>query len=108
MELILTVVHVTVCLFIIGLVLIQRGKGTDMGASFGAGASQTVFGSEGSAGFLTKATGWCAAIFFVSCLIMTYSANLAMRPSLSPTLQKAASGTVPVVQDEALSGLPVE
>lgn len=54
------------------LVLIQRGKGADIGAAFGSGASNTVFGSQGSASFLTRATAVVATLFFVTCLGLAY------------------------------------
>jgi len=62
---ILIVVYLVVALALIGLVLIQQGKGSDMGASFGAGASATLFGSNGSGNFLTKTTAILATLFFV-------------------------------------------
>ena len=62
---VLMVSYLVVALAIIGLVLIQQGKGADMGASFGAGASGTLFGSGGSGNFLTRATAICAVLFFV-------------------------------------------
>ncbi|PSJ45910.1 preprotein translocase subunit SecG [Zobellella taiwanensis] len=67
---ILLVVYLLIALALIGLVLIQQGKGADMGASFGAGASNTVFGSSGSGNFLTKATTLLAAGFFVVSLVL--------------------------------------
>lgn len=68
MEGFVLVVHVLVALAMVGLILLQQGKGAEMGASFGAGASQTVFGAAGSAGFLTKLTAALAAIFFATSL----------------------------------------
>jgi len=62
---ILIVVYVIVALALIGLILIQQGKGADMGASFGAGASATLFGSSGAGNFLTKTTTILATLFFV-------------------------------------------
>jgi preprotein translocase subunit SecG len=59
---------VVVALAIVGLVLLQQGKGADMGASFGSGASQTLFGSQGSGNFLTKLTWTLAFVFFALCL----------------------------------------
>jgi preprotein translocase subunit SecG len=67
---VLIIVYVLIALALIGLVLIQQGKGADMGASFGAGSSATVFGSGGSGNFLTKATTWLAVGFFVISLIL--------------------------------------
>ena len=66
LETIVLVVHVLVSVGLIGLVLIQQGKGADAGASFGGGASQTVFGSQGSGNFLTKTTSLLALVFFVT------------------------------------------
>lgn len=68
MESFVVVVHVVVAVAIIGLVLIQQGKGADMGASFGSGASQTIFGSAGSGNALTRSTTWLALVFFVTSL----------------------------------------
>jgi preprotein translocase subunit SecG len=67
---ILIVIYLIVALCLIGLVLIQQGKGADMGASFGAGASATIFGSGGSGNFLTKSTSILAVAFFVISLLL--------------------------------------
>ncbi|MEW6992455.1 preprotein translocase subunit SecG [Colwelliaceae bacterium 6441] len=66
----LIVIYLIVALCLIGLVLIQQGKGADMGASFGAGSSATIFGSSGSGNFLTRATTWLAIAFFVISLVL--------------------------------------
>lgn len=66
MESIILIVHVLLAMAVIGLVLLQHGKGADAGASFGAGASQTVFGSQGSGNFLTRMTAILATLFFVT------------------------------------------
>ncbi|RJG51307.1 preprotein translocase subunit SecG [Motilimonas pumila] len=67
---ILLVVYLVVALALVGLVLIQQGKGADMGASFGSGASQTVFGASGSGNFLTRTTAILATCFFVLSLVL--------------------------------------
>jgi preprotein translocase subunit SecG len=67
---VLIIVYLIVSLCLIGLVLIQQGKGADMGASFGAGSSATIFGSSGSGNFLTKSTTWLAIAFFVISLVL--------------------------------------
>ena len=67
---ILIFVYVIVALMLIGFVLIQQGKGADMGASFGSGGSNTVFGSTGSGNFLTRTTAILATLFFVISLIL--------------------------------------
>ena len=66
MEQIILVVHLLIALSIIGLIMMQQGKGADIGASFGAGGSQTLFGSVGSANVLTRGTAWLAAAFFAT------------------------------------------
>ena len=75
METIVVVVHVIVAVAIVGLVLLQQGKGADAGASFGAGASQTVFGSSGSGNFLVRATTIGATIFFITSLSLAVIAK---------------------------------
>ena len=66
MESLILIVHVLLAISVIALVLLQQGKGADMGASFGSGASQTVFGSGGSGNFMTRATAVLATFFFVT------------------------------------------
>lgn len=66
MEQLILIVHVLAAVAIIGLIMIQQGKGADMGASFGAGASQTLFGSAGSGNVLTKSTALLATVFFIT------------------------------------------
>lgn len=68
MESLIVIVHVLAAVGITGLVLIQQGKGADAGASFGGGASQTMFGSVGSGNVLTKSTSWLAVVFFATSL----------------------------------------
>jgi len=72
---ILIVVHVLVALAIIGLVLLQHGKGADMGSGFGGGASGSLFGATGSANFLSRTTGVLATIFFLLSLALAYVAT---------------------------------
>ncbi len=66
METVILIVHVLVALGLIGLIMLQQGKGAEAGASFGSGASQTVFGSQGSGNFLSRTTAILATIFFVT------------------------------------------
>jgi len=75
MNVVLTVLHVLVCFFLIAVVLLQRGKGAEMGAVFGGGASSTVFGSRGGANFLTKMTTASAALFMITSLSLSYIAT---------------------------------
>ena len=65
-EQLVLVAHLLLSLAIIGLIMLQQGKGADMGASFGAGASQTLFGSTGGGNVLTRATAWMVALFFAT------------------------------------------
>jgi len=71
------VLQVLAAVTMIGLVLVQHGKGADMGASFGSGASGSLFGATGSANFLSRFTAICAAVFFLSTLGLAYFANSA-------------------------------
>ena len=71
----IVVVQVLSALIIIGLVLLQHGKGADMGAAFGSGASGSLFGATGSSNFMSKSTGVAAAIFFASTLALAHNAS---------------------------------
>ncbi len=75
MYTVLLFVHVVIAIALIGLVLIQHGKGADAGAAFGSGASATVFGSRGSASFLSRTTAALATAFFVTSLVLAYFAG---------------------------------
>lgn len=75
LETVIIVVHLLVALGLVALVLLQQGKGADAGASFGAGASGTVFGSQGSATFLSRFTAILAAVFFATSLGLAFFAK---------------------------------
>ena len=86
--------HVLAALGIIGLVLIQHGKGADMGAAFGSGSSGSLFGASGSANFMSRTTGVLAAIFFATSLSLTYLAS--SKPAVSGSVvDKAAHELAP-------------
>ncbi len=130
MEQLVLIVHVLVAIAIIGLILFQQGKGAGMGASFGAGASQTVFGSSGSGNALTRATSILATVFFITsfglAVIAKNNANVGVDipvpavvesrdeevpaevtdlPELNEaTVNEVLEGDIPVVED---SDLPV-
>ncbi|MBN9230635.1 MAG: preprotein translocase subunit SecG [Legionella sp.] len=70
------IIHVLVAIVLIGLVLMQHGKGADIGAAFGSGASNTLFGSQGTGGFLFKLTGALALTFFVTSLLLSYMVSV--------------------------------
>jgi preprotein translocase subunit SecG len=80
MQTILTVFQVFLSLGLIGLILIQHGKGADAGAAFGSGASATVFGSRGSGSFLTRMTAVMATIFFLTSMALAYYATKGAEP----------------------------
>ena len=92
--------QIIAALVMIGLVLIQHGKGADMGASFGSGASGSLFGATGSANFLSRSTAVCAAVFFVCTLALAYSANDRTRPASESVLDRpsisAPAASVPL------------
>jgi preprotein translocase subunit SecG len=73
--------QILAALVMIGLVLIQHGKGADMGASFGSGASGSLFGATGSANFMSRSTAVCAAVFFACTLALAYFSNERAQPS---------------------------
>lgn len=75
MEKLILVIHVLAALGVIGLVLLQHGKGADMGASFGSGASGSLFGVSGSSNFMSRATAICVVVFFATSLTLAYLAS---------------------------------
>lgn len=90
---IVLVLHIIIAIAMIGLVLIQHGKGADAGASFGAGAAGTVFGAAGSANFLTRATAILAGLFFITSLALASHARKEGQDQLR--LDVPASQTAP-------------
>lgn len=91
-------IHVLVGLGIIALVLMQHGKGADAGAAFGSGASGSVFGSSGSANFLSRTTGILAAVFFLTSLGLSYLGNgKAVKP---PSVMQDAAVIAPAPNGE--------
>ena len=96
MPIIVIVLHIIVCLALIMIVLLQTGKGADMGAAFGGGSSQTLFGSTGASTFLSKATTVAAVVFMLTSLVLAYmsgnqSASTIMEDSPAPIEQPAAA-----------------
>ena len=75
MENLVTVFHILAAAGVIGLVLLQHGKGADMGAAFGSGASGSLFGVSGSSNFMSKATAACVIVFFATSLTLAYMAS---------------------------------
>lgn len=101
-------VHILVALSIIGLVLMQHGKGADMGAAFGSGASGSLFGATGSANFLSRATGILAAVFFATSLALAYVAS--SKPKTTGSVMQEAVQSQPASQPALEGGgaLPVQ
>ena len=94
------VVDVIVALIIIGLVLLQHGKGADVGAAFGSGASGSLFGASGSANFLSRTTGILAAIFFLTTFVLAYLVTHKPRTSggVMDTVKEQPAQQVPASQ----------
>ena len=91
------VVQVISALVIIALVLMQHGKGADMGAAFGSGASGSLFGATGSSNFMSKSTGFAAAVFFISTLVLANFASQRAGTSSEGLMEKnAATAPAPV------------
>lgn len=105
LETLVLVAHVLAALAIIGLILVQHGKGADMGAGFGAGASSTVFGSGGAGNFLTKATTMIAIAFFVTSFALAYFAKQRSEQVLDLGIPEV-SVSVPEVPEASESELP--
>jgi preprotein translocase subunit SecG len=112
MTLILAVQLLT-ALAMIGLVLVQHGKGADMGASFGGGSSGSLFGASGSANFLSRFTAVCAAVFFACTLALAYLGNLgggraveggSVLDRAAPAASAPASGAAPNLAPGAIPG----
>ena len=118
MENIILIIHFIIAILIIGFVLIQQGKGAEAGASFGAGASQTVFGSSGSWNFFSKITAVLATLFFVtSVTLAVYAKNkvvvetieLPQAPESALEILESSSDLPQAIgtgEDEATSDLP--
>ena len=94
---IILAVFVLISVALVGLILLQQGKGADAGAAFGSGASGTVFGSRGSASFLTRTTGILAALFFVLSLSLAYLSNQQVKPSSVVEQLQQQEATIPDV-----------
>jgi len=101
-------VQILTALGMIGLILIQHGKGADMGAAFGSGSSGSLFGASGSANFLSRTTAILAAVFFVATLALAYFGNAPRTASTGSVLEGAApaAATAPAVQDGPAAAIP--
>jgi preprotein translocase subunit SecG len=101
---ILLVVYLIVALALVGMVLVQQGKGADMGSSFGAGASATVFGSSGAGNFMTKTTTILATVFFVLSIVLgNLTAGQIKKTDEWENLEAPAETVVPAESDVPVS-----
>ncbi|GAB4397218.1 MAG: preprotein translocase subunit SecG [Rhodoferax sp.] len=92
----LMAVQLVSALIMVGLILVQHGKGADMGAAFGSGGSGSLFGASGSANFLSRTTAVLATVFFVSTLLLAlYGVNRSAAPAQGSVLEKAAATVAP-------------
>jgi preprotein translocase subunit SecG len=98
---VILVVQLVSALAMIGLVLVQHGKGADMGASFGSGSSGSLFGATGSANFLSRTTAVCATIFFVCTLALAYVSNARPVDSGGESVLERAAPTAPAASEPA-------
>lgn len=98
LEQLILVAHLLLSLAIIGLIMLQQGKGAEMGASFGAGASQTLFGSGGGGTVLTRITAWLVALFFV----LSFGLAMIAKNKVSPSRELA----IPLPAESALDDVP--
>jgi preprotein translocase subunit SecG len=99
--------QILTALVMIGLVLIQHGKGADMGASFGSGASGSLFGATGSANFLSRSTAVCAAVFFICTLALAYSSNERPRAATGSILDRpSATASAPRAAASGAAAIP--
>lgn len=109
----IVIFHILVAISMVGLILIQQGKGADAGAAFGSGASGTVFGARGAASFLTRTTAILAALFFSTSVVLAYLADMGNNPKKDimdvPEMVQPASDLPTGFQEElkeAISDLP--
>ncbi|OLQ87204.1 preprotein translocase subunit SecG [Vibrio panuliri] len=100
---VLLVIYLLAAVGVIGLVLIQQGKGADMGASFGAGASNTVFGASGSGNFLTRMTAVFATVFFVISLVL---GNMSTHKTESQWVDPTQGQVIEQTADDVASDVP--
>jgi preprotein translocase subunit SecG len=101
MSILLIIVHIIVCVALIMIVLLQTGKGADMGAAFGGGGSQSLFGSTGASTFLSKATTVAAVVFMLTSLGLAYVSSLK-----GPTESIMETQKAPVEQTAPVAGNP--
>ena len=102
---VLLTVQILAALGMIGLILIQHGKGADMGAAFGSGSSGSLFGASGGANFLSRTTAVLAAVFFVCTLMLAYFSNA--RPASTGSVLETPAAAAPAVAPDAGSAAAI-
>jgi len=104
----LLAVQLISALVMIGLVLVQHGKGADMGASFGSGASGSLFGASGSANFLSRSTAVCATVFFACTLVLAYfgTAGLSKRAESTSVFERAGAAASAPATSAPIAQIP--
>lgn len=112
METLVLVFHVIAALGIVGLVLLQHGKGADVGAAFGSGSSGSLFGSSGSANFLSRATAALALVFFLTSLGLTYFTSRKTESkgvmATKPVPTQSLPGQIPAPDSPPVQGAPAD
>jgi len=106
MSIVLIVIHIIVCVALIMIVLLQTGKGADMGAAFGGGGSQTLFGSTGASTFLSKATTVAAIVFMLTSLALAYLSSHRTSDSIMETTQAPVEQPAAPAQDDTSAPQP--
>ncbi len=96
----ITVLHITVCIALIIIVLLQAGKGADIGASLGGAGSQTLFGTTGSATMISKITTGIAILFMLTSLTLAYSSGKSGKGSLMETVKPVSEKTIPATDTD--------
>ena len=108
MDQLITIIHVLAAAGVIGLVLLQHGKGADMGAAFGSGASGSLFGVSGSSNFMSKATAICVVVFFTTSLTLAYISSHRTGNGSVIKSQATKTETVKPVAAQPLETKPAE
>lgn len=113
LEQLIVIIHILAAISVVGLILLQQGKGADMGASFGSGASQTVLGVQGGGNFLTHATAILTTVFFITSMSLGYYAKQKSTVNTEDVIieqtldQTAVNEEVPAVENNAAAEVPV-
>ncbi|MBL8515670.1 MAG: preprotein translocase subunit SecG [Betaproteobacteria bacterium] len=109
MQQLVLIVHVIAAVVIIGLVLLQHGKGADMGAAFGSGSAGSLFGASGAANFLSRSTAALATVFFLTSMGLTYFSTPRAQSGVIKNIkteQQAPAATIPAEVPKAEAGKP--